>query len=431
MKTAAKKGLLVLVLAALFTGGALTISLTLASCKLIDFISSNDSDDEKNDKAYDVIFSANGGSGTPPNSKIVYAGYSLTVPDQSGLYKNGFSFGGWNTSSYGSGINYPAGSSLTPTANMTLYAKWENYAGILDDDIDYVTGLANKLEWLQDNARSGGSYTLELRGNETIDLQDLSFGNRTNITITIRGISTNRTISLSTNSSMFYVRRGVTLVLDNRITLRGRNGNTHPLVYVGGGTLVMNNGSAIVNNNHRGVEVDKGGTFTMNGGTISGNGVSNDGGGGVAVWNGFFTMNGGDISGNDAIWGGGLLVYGGTFTMNGGTIYGNTAARSGGGVEVDRGTFIMRGGAISANTANDYGGGVAAFAAVFTKVGGTITGTIPGANAQNYDNKAKIGNAVYAYGNNLGAYNYRDDTAGPRVNLFYYSDGTFTGDWDL
>ena len=73
---------------------------------------------------YKVTFSVNGGSGTAPSDILVNSGYSATLPSGSALSRTGFSFGGWNTESSGTGANYAAGSSYYPTANITLYAKW-------------------------------------------------------------------------------------------------------------------------------------------------------------------------------------------------------------------------------------------------------------------------------------------------------------------
>jgi uncharacterized protein (TIGR02145 family)/uncharacterized repeat protein (TIGR02543 family) len=73
---------------------------------------------------YRVTFNVNGGSGTAPSDILVNSGYSATLPSGSALSRTGFSFGGWNTESAGTGANYAAGSSYYPTANITLYAKW-------------------------------------------------------------------------------------------------------------------------------------------------------------------------------------------------------------------------------------------------------------------------------------------------------------------
>ena len=76
---------------------------------------------------YTVTFDDNDAtSGIAPDAQTVTAGSSITLPSGNGLAKTGFTFGGWNTNAYGTGANYNAGSSFTPTANITLYAKWDN-----------------------------------------------------------------------------------------------------------------------------------------------------------------------------------------------------------------------------------------------------------------------------------------------------------------
>ncbi len=76
-------------------------------------------------RLYTVIYDPNGGSGTPPDSPPVqHAGTSVTIEDGSSLKKNGSSYLGWNTLSNGNGTSYSAGSSLTLTSNITLYAMW-------------------------------------------------------------------------------------------------------------------------------------------------------------------------------------------------------------------------------------------------------------------------------------------------------------------
>ena len=75
---------------------------------------------------FTVTFNANGGSGTAPGSQTVNAGSSVTLPNGGNLSKSGFSFGGWNTKADGTEINFSAGSSLTPTGNITLFAKWDS-----------------------------------------------------------------------------------------------------------------------------------------------------------------------------------------------------------------------------------------------------------------------------------------------------------------
>lgn len=49
---------------------------------------------------------------------------SITLPAASTVSRPYYTFGGWNTNSSGTGTNYNAGASYTPSANGTLYAKW-------------------------------------------------------------------------------------------------------------------------------------------------------------------------------------------------------------------------------------------------------------------------------------------------------------------
>jgi len=301
--------------------------------------------------------------------------------------------------------------------------------------------FGDKLDWLKAFAQSGGKYVLEVNANLTGGY-GFGYSGKSGITIILRGVGANRTITHDSYGTQIEIYSGVTLVLDN-ITLHGGSGNApnnRPLVLVRGGGLIMNNGSAITGNiNHEGVSIVESGTFTMNGGTISGNN-------GVGVYvSGTFSMSGGTISGNNGGNGGGVCVESGTFTMSGGTISGNTAG-NGGGVCVESGTFTMVGGTISGNTARSSGGGVVIAWGIFIKTGGTITGytgdTANGnvvgsrSNARNFN-----GHAVYARTQWMNRSNWvevlkiRESTAGPEVNLSYIYNGqgnppTVSGAWD-
>ena len=71
-----------------------------------------------------VTYDINTGSGTAPSVQTVNAGEKVTLSDGSGLSKSGYHFYGWNTNIAGTGNNYDAGSSYTPTGNIKLYANW-------------------------------------------------------------------------------------------------------------------------------------------------------------------------------------------------------------------------------------------------------------------------------------------------------------------
>jgi hypothetical protein len=247
-----------------------------------------------------------------------------------------------------------AGNSLT---ELTGTITWTNNAtetapGVLNGGGSTETPaigstLAEKLQWVKDNAQSNTAYSLEVSANESIAPQTLSYTGKSGITIILKGAAgAAKVVSLSSNGNLFTVESGVTLVLDNNITLQGRNSNNASLVTVNsGGTLEMKAGAKITGNTKlkngsdpgigSGVFVD-GGTFTMNGGEISGNTVfgntASSNGGGVGVYEGgIFTMQGGEIFGNKATastgrWtgGGGVFVENaGTFRIVTGTVYGS------------------------------------------------------------------------------------------------------------
>lgn len=63
-------------------------------------------------------------SGKEPAVIKVAQGESTTLPGAGNLEKTHYSFKGWNTQPDGLGVTYTAGASFTPTADITLYAKW-------------------------------------------------------------------------------------------------------------------------------------------------------------------------------------------------------------------------------------------------------------------------------------------------------------------
>ena len=76
-----------------------------------------------NDNFYTVTFNVNGSGGTAPDSVTqTTVGGSVTLA--SAITRTGFTFGGWNTATDGTGTNRGAGTSYTPTADIELYAKW-------------------------------------------------------------------------------------------------------------------------------------------------------------------------------------------------------------------------------------------------------------------------------------------------------------------
>ena len=85
------------------------------------------------------------------------------------------------------------------------------------------TTLAEKLGNI--TAESNTTYVLEL-GNaatEFVGPRTLSYPGKSGITIHLKGGASERIITLNQNGSIFTVTGGVTLILDNNITLQGVN----------------------------------------------------------------------------------------------------------------------------------------------------------------------------------------------------------------
>jgi len=239
--------------------------------------------------------------------------------------KPGYAFAGWYTAlTDGTAFDFDE----LITQNTTIYARW------LDE-------ISAQLTWLQNNVQTSGEYVIYLTGDISSAPNMLAFDTRS-FTIILRGAGEMRTVSLSSDGSLFTIGSDVTLVLDNNVTLQGRTGNSNALVLQvdAGGTLVMNEGSRVTGNTNAttgsagGVRV-VGGLFAMYGGEISNNASSSFGGGGVQITgaNGIFRMHGGTISGNTGTIGGGVHVSTNVsiFEMRDGTISGNTATGANGG----------------------------------------------------------------------------------------------------
>jgi uncharacterized repeat protein (TIGR02543 family) len=319
------------------------------------------------------------------------------------LTRAGYTFNCWNTNASGTGTSYPAETSYSFTSDTTLYAVWTE---VLPSNLS----LAESLAWIKTNAAEGGDYTITLQNDESIAPHSLSYGDK-NISITLKGDTEKRTISLDSTGSLFSVGSGVTLTLENNVTLQGRSDNTAGLVWVNsGGTLVMNGGSKVSGNTTTsyGGGVYVGGTFTMNGGKISDNTASSYGGG-VYVDGGMFTMNAGEISGNTARYGGGVS-NGGTFEMSDGEISGNTSSSNGGGVYVSSsGTFEMSGGEISNNTSSSgsyaNGGGVYVDSSgTFEMSGGEVSGNTAYSGGGVYSSGTLVMNGGEVSGNSTSYY---------------------------
>jgi len=112
---------------------------------------------------YTVTYSINGGTGTAPAARTVNEGRSIALANGSGLTRSGFMFGGWSTNAAGTGTNYNAGDSLTPTADMTLYARWIAAVLTIDTtrvDIGSGTQSGQNITY-RVNLTTAGDFTIE------------------------------------------------------------------------------------------------------------------------------------------------------------------------------------------------------------------------------------------------------------------------------
>ena len=229
--------------------------------------------------------------------------------------------------------------------------------------------LNTALTWISTNCVNGDDFTIVLGANESIAPTTLGYSGKT-VGITLQGYNNERTITLSSNGTMFTLNAGVTFTLDENVSLMGKTNNALHLLSIASSAILNINAGSKIYGNSSGVVIN--GTMNMYGGTIcenSSSGVTN---------NGTFVMYGGTISkntngsGNSGVAGGNV----GNFTMYGGTISGNYI-----GVQSQK-TFIMHGGIISGNT---YGGVVGNIKKMPQSESSQISGIIYGTDATGVD----------------------------------------------
>ena len=74
---------------------------------------------------FSVTYSPNGGTGGTTDADITSGTqYTVKSDTEAGVTRTGFTFAGWNTEAGGGGTAYQAGSDLTVTGDVTLYAQW-------------------------------------------------------------------------------------------------------------------------------------------------------------------------------------------------------------------------------------------------------------------------------------------------------------------
>ncbi len=200
-----------------------------------------------------------------------------------------------------------------------------------------------------------GTYTIQPGVTVTVTDTLLIEGN---VNVTINGGGTlKRGFTTGTeNGSIIKVDYGGGLILDN-VIIDGNNMSTQgqgPAVYIGDGTVTMQNGSVIQNNynantGNNGDQAGGGiyceGTLQIDGGTIKNCSTYDDQmtsgrtyahAGGAIYLKGTCTMTAGSITGNTANNGGGIYLAstGAELNLKGGTIAGNSVRTNGNGAGI-------------------------------------------------------------------------------------------------
>ena len=109
---------------------------------------------------------------------------SITLPAASTVSRQYYTFGGWNTNSSGTGTNYNAGASYTPSANGTLYAKWTlNAPTAATVSLDYVVRDKIYVKGIGYTGAALTGYTLHYRVSGSGSYTNISLGTTTTATI--------------------------------------------------------------------------------------------------------------------------------------------------------------------------------------------------------------------------------------------------------
>ena len=127
---------------------------------------------------YTITYNINNGTGITPTVQAVNPGSNVLLSSGSEFTRTGYTFTGWNTNSSGTGINYSAGSSFTPTGNITLYAMWNITTTTLTANIwaNGTLSAATSEVWYSFSVSSGTTYRIwwndsyQGNGSKTVDV---------------------------------------------------------------------------------------------------------------------------------------------------------------------------------------------------------------------------------------------------------------------
>jgi len=297
-------------------------------------------------------------------SGMLVNGATVTSSDansQNGLDKTAAELKQRSTYESGLGWDFTNVWEMGPSSYPFPILKWQNGVVKLPQGFTVIGSTASSLSastaaefataLSSIQSSSNDDFIITLTADMSLAPQNLSGANYQNKRITLNGNSASRTITLSSQGSLFTVGADVELVLEN-IVLTGISNNNTSLVKVNtSGKLVLNSGGKVTGN-----------TYTTS--------VNGTGGGGVYMDGGTLEISGGEINENSVnsstaqigIDGGGVLARdGSTVLMSGGTIKDNHVHSShtsyggsnGGGIRLHNSSFEMISGIIEGNTVHN------------------------------------------------------------------------------
>ena len=99
---------------------------------------------EKEPRTFTIRYNANGGTGTMAEQAVTEgAAASLTA---NSFTREHHTFTGWNTKADGSGTAYADKASVTPAADLELFAQWKEAEKIIDTDQPALTEVPKELQ---------------------------------------------------------------------------------------------------------------------------------------------------------------------------------------------------------------------------------------------------------------------------------------------